>query len=71
MCSQFVMWNVTSPYTNLSMRSRGDVRNLQSSGIEGVLSVSIEDDSPEPHNYLHVNEMLREDPKFISTFVMY
>ena len=38
---------------------------ILSSGIEGVLSIAFESDSPDPRNYLHVNEMIGEEPKVI------
>ena len=39
---------------------------IQSSSIEGVLSVSFEADSPDPHNYLHVNDMIGEEAKVMT-----
>ena len=36
---------------------------LQSCGIEGVLSITYEESSPDPCDYLQVSEMMAMDPQ--------
>ena len=62
----FSVCNLEHPFTIYKMFPREAIQisgTLQSSVVEGVLSVLSEDDSPDPHDYLHVNEMLGEEAK--------
>ena len=41
---------------------------LKAHGIEGVLTVTYDDNSPDPCGYLHVNEIMSTQPKVRLTF---
>ena len=42
---------------------------LESCGIEGVLSIVYEENSPDPCDYLHVNEMMAVEPQVFVTML--
>ena len=58
--------NMERPFTIYKMFPREAVTlsgTLQSSSVEGVLSVLSEPNSPDPHHYLHVDDMVGEEAK--------
>ena len=61
MCFRFATWSALLLCIKCSHEKL--TGTLQSSLVEGVLSVLSEADSPDPHDYLHVNQMLGEEAK--------
>ena len=61
-CKTERKFTIYSVYPREAVKLSGDI---QSSGIKGVVTVAFEADSPDPHDYLHVNDKIGEEPTVI------